>query len=108
MPQVLSGHVAVVENPHAAAGGWGGSETPNFVGRAVAALAADPEVARKNGGIFTARSLSEEYTFTDVNRSIPDYSVLDAAVEQAKKTYLASLMDASRFAAVDWKVGAKS
>ena len=48
-------------NPQAAAGGWGGSETPCFVGRAVAALAADPNVGRKNGSIFTTRSLSEEY-----------------------------------------------
>jgi NAD(P)-dependent dehydrogenase (short-subunit alcohol dehydrogenase family) len=47
-------------NPQAAAMGWGGSETPCFVGRAVAALAADSHVARKNGGIYTTRALSEE------------------------------------------------
>ena len=51
--------------PQAAAGGWGGSQTPCFVGRAVAALAADPHVARKNGGIWTTRALSEEYGFTE-------------------------------------------
>ena len=37
-------------NPQAVAMGWGGCETPCFVGRAVAALAADSHVARKNGG----------------------------------------------------------
>ena len=38
-----------LKNSQAAAMGWGGSETPCFVGRGVAALAADPAVARKNG-----------------------------------------------------------
>ena len=36
-----------LRNPQAIALGWGGSETPCFVGRAVAVLAADPNVARK-------------------------------------------------------------
>ncbi|MGQ0735087.1 MAG: SDR family oxidoreductase [Acidobacteriota bacterium] len=58
-------------NPQAAAMGWGGSETPSFVGRAVAALAADPHVARKNGGIYTTRALSEEYGFDDIDGHAP-------------------------------------
>jgi hypothetical protein len=97
-----------LSNPQAAAMGWGGSETPCFVGRAVAALAADPHVARKNGGIYTTRALSEEYGFTDIDGTRPDYVVFEAAVEQAKKTYLARLMDASRFVKVDWKLASKS
>jgi hypothetical protein len=97
-----------LKNPQAAAGGWGGSETPCFVGRAVAALAADPNIARKNGGIYTARSLSEEYGFTDVNGARPDHAVLAAAFEQAKETYLAPLMEAARFATVDWKLMSKT
>jgi hypothetical protein len=40
-----------LKDPRAAAFGWGGSETPCFVGRAVAALAADPQVIKKSGGI---------------------------------------------------------
>lgn len=97
-----------LKHPQAAAMGWGGSETPCFVGRAVAALAADAGVAKKNGGIYTARALSEEYGFTDVNDTCPDYSVLEAAVEEAKKTYLASMMDAARFAKVDWNLTSKT
>jgi NAD(P)-dependent dehydrogenase (short-subunit alcohol dehydrogenase family) len=93
--------------PQAAAMGWGGSETPCFVGRAVAALAADPDVARKNGAIHTTRVLSEEYGFHDVNGVRPDYGVLDAAVEQAKKTFLKPSIDAARFTRVDWKVTPK-
>ena len=38
--------------------GWEGSETPCFTGRAVAALAADPNIAGKSGGIFTTWDLS--------------------------------------------------
>ncbi len=94
-------------NPQAAAMGWGGSETPLFVGRAVAALAADSHVARKNGGIYTTRALSEEYGFSDVDGSRPDYSVFDAAFEQAKETFLAQMVDAGRFTAVDWKLASK-
>jgi NAD(P)-dependent dehydrogenase (short-subunit alcohol dehydrogenase family) len=97
-----------LKNPQAAAAGWGGSETPCFVGRAVAALAADPTVGRKNGGIFTTRSLSEEYGFTDVDGTRPDYAVVDAAFEEAKRTYLAPLMEAARFANVDWKLTPKT
>ena len=96
-----------LSDPQAAAMGWGGSETPCFVGRAVAALAADPDVARKNGGIYTTRVLSEEYGFHDVNGIRPDYAVLDAAVEKAKQTLLAPMIDAGRFARVDWKLAPK-
>jgi NAD(P)-dependent dehydrogenase (short-subunit alcohol dehydrogenase family) len=48
------------------------SESPVFVGRAVAALAADPEVHRRNGGSFSSGGLAREYGFTDVDGSRPD------------------------------------
>jgi NAD(P)-dependent dehydrogenase (short-subunit alcohol dehydrogenase family) len=48
------------------------SESPRFVGRAVAALAADPEVQRRNGGSFSSGGLAREYGFTDVDGSQPD------------------------------------
>ncbi len=94
-------------NPQAAAMGWGGSETPCFVGRAVAALAADATIARKNGGIYTTRALSQEYGFHDSDGARPDYAVLDAAMEQAKKTFLAQVVDAGRSTEVDWKLASK-
>ena len=40
--------------------------------RAVAALAADPAVARRNGGSFSPGGLAREYGFTDVDGSRPD------------------------------------
>jgi NAD(P)-dependent dehydrogenase (short-subunit alcohol dehydrogenase family) len=55
-------------NPHFAAI----SESPRFVGRAVAALAADPDVHRRNGGSFSSGGLAREYGFTDIDGSRPD------------------------------------
>jgi NAD(P)-dependent dehydrogenase (short-subunit alcohol dehydrogenase family) len=48
------------------------SESPRFVGRAVAALAADPDVVRHNGGSFSSGGLAQEYGFTDLDGSQPD------------------------------------
>lgn len=50
-----------------------GSETPCFVGRAIAALASDPDVAAKNGGLFSSWGLSEEYRFEDVDGRRPHW-----------------------------------
>ncbi|MGH2985622.1 MAG: SDR family oxidoreductase [Solirubrobacterales bacterium] len=48
------------------------SESPRFVGRAVAALAADPDLGRRNGGSFSSGELAREYGFTDLDGSQPD------------------------------------
>lgn len=48
------------------------SETPRYVGRAVAALAADPDVARFNGRSLSSGGLAQEYGFTDLDGSRPD------------------------------------
>jgi NAD(P)-dependent dehydrogenase (short-subunit alcohol dehydrogenase family) len=47
-------------------------ETPRFTGRAIAALAADPEVGRHNGHALATVNLSDEYRFTDVDGRTPD------------------------------------
>ena len=49
------------------------SETPCYVGRAVAALAADPEVGARSGGLFSSWGLAKEYGFTDVDGRRPDW-----------------------------------
>ena len=97
-----------LKSESAVAFGWGGSETPCFVGRAIAALAADPDVSRKNGGIYTTRQLSDEYGFTDITGSRPEYAVFDAAFDMAKKTFLVPMIEATRHSRVDWKVTPKS
>ena len=48
------------------------SETPRYVGRAVAHLAADPEVARWNGHSLSSGGLAKVYGFTDLDGSRPD------------------------------------
>jgi len=47
------------------------SESPEFIGRAVAALAADSAVARKTGAVLVAAALALEYGFTDVDGKQP-------------------------------------
>ena len=48
------------------------SESPRFVGRAVAALAGDPERQRHNGQSLSSGALARMYGFTDVDGSQPD------------------------------------
>lgn len=49
------------------------SETPYFVGRAVAALAADPDIMKKTGRVFSSWNLSDEYGFTDIDGRQPHW-----------------------------------
>jgi dehydrogenase/reductase SDR family protein 1 len=47
------------------------SESPEFIGRAVAALAADPDVMRHTGTVLVAASVAVEYGFTDIDGRTP-------------------------------------
>ncbi len=58
---------AIAKQPHFAI-----TETPRYVGRAVAALAADPEVSRWNGKSLSSGQLAKVYGFTDLDGSQPD------------------------------------
>ena len=49
------------------------SESPLYVGRAVAALATDPNVKAKSGKVFASWTLAREYGFTDADGSRPDW-----------------------------------
>jgi hypothetical protein len=62
-----------LNKPEAKRFGFVASETPCFVGRAVAALAADPRVLKKSGGVYASCTLAEEYGFTDIDGSRPDW-----------------------------------
>lgn len=61
------------------------SESPVFVGRAAAALAADPEVARWNGQSVSSGELAKVYDFTDADGSRPDAWRYIAEVESQGK-----------------------
>jgi NAD(P)-dependent dehydrogenase (short-subunit alcohol dehydrogenase family) len=58
---------ALAAQPHFAI-----SETPLYVGRAVAALAGDQDRARWNGMSLSSGGLAQEYGFTDADGSRPD------------------------------------
>src|SRR4051794_35330744 len=58
---------ALAAQPHFAI-----SESPRFVGRAVAALAADPDRHRWTGRSTSSGELAREYGFTDLDGSRPD------------------------------------
>jgi NAD(P)-dependent dehydrogenase (short-subunit alcohol dehydrogenase family) len=58
----------VAQDPHFAL-----SETPRYVGRAAAALAADPGVDRWTGQALSSWGLAREYGFTDLDGSRPDW-----------------------------------
>jgi NAD(P)-dependent dehydrogenase (short-subunit alcohol dehydrogenase family) len=58
----------VATDPHFAL-----SETPRYVGRAIAALAADPDVGRFRGRPLASWGMAREYGLTDVDGSRPDW-----------------------------------
>ncbi|NUO41099.1 MAG: SDR family oxidoreductase [Streptomyces sp.] len=61
------------------------SETPRYVGRAVAALAADPDVSRFNGQSLSSGGLAPIYGFTDLDGSRPDAWRYIVEVQDADK-----------------------
>ena len=49
------------------------SETPFFIGRAVVALASDPEVSKRSGSVVSTWALAKEFDFTDIDGTRPDW-----------------------------------
>jgi dehydrogenase/reductase SDR family protein 1 len=47
------------------------SESPEFIGRAIVALAGDPDVMRHTGTVLVAARLAVEYDFTDIDGKVP-------------------------------------
>ncbi|MCU0657919.1 MAG: SDR family oxidoreductase [Polyangiaceae bacterium] len=66
---------AVAQEPHFIA-----SESPAYVARAIAALAADPQVKERAGRVFSSWDLARHYRITDADGSQPDWG---AYFEQA-------------------------
>ncbi len=81
-------HDAVSDDKKTNAGHFAASETPRYIGRAVTALAADPDVARHHGRAVTTGALAKEYGFTDLDGSQPDFwSYLRAFLESESKSF---------------------
>lgn len=69
---------AIAKDPH-----FAHSETPCYVGRAVAALAADPNVEKKAGQVLASWTLAKEYGFRDIDGRQPDFGAhFDEAVSE--------------------------
>ncbi len=49
------------------------SESPRYIGRAVVALAADRQVSKKSGRVFSSWALAREYGFTDIDGTQPHW-----------------------------------
>jgi NAD(P)-dependent dehydrogenase (short-subunit alcohol dehydrogenase family) len=88
---------AAENHPQARKWGFISSETPCFVGRAVAALAADPRVQNKTGGVYTSWALSEEYGFTDLDGSRPNMGAY-------LKEHFPHLVSGKPSTAMEWKL----
>jgi hypothetical protein len=73
-------HDATTKSPHFII-----SETPRFVGRAVVALASDPERHRWNGRSVSSGSLARVYGFNDLDGSRPDAWRYIVEVQEAGK-----------------------
>lgn len=57
------------------------SETPRFVGRAVAALAADPDVMDKSGQALSSWDMADEYGFDDTDGARPHWGRYFAGID---------------------------
>ena len=90
-----------VDHPKAKGFGWAGSETPCFVGRGVAALAADPDVLKKSGGLFGSWALSDEYGFTDVDGGHPHWG-------RYGKEHFPQFFDAKPTTPYEWRLAESS
>ena len=78
------------------------SETPRFVGRAVAALAADADVMARSGQVWSSWALARAYGFSDVDGARPDWGAHAArrpfgrAAREAHRRFLAAFADDDR------------
>ena len=86
-----------IDHPQADGFGWAGSETPCFLGRGVAALAADPNVHKKSGGLFGSWALSDEYGFTDIDGARPHWG-------RYGKEHFPQIFDAKSTTPYEWRL----
>jgi dehydrogenase/reductase SDR family protein 1 len=63
------------------------AETPHFPGRAVLALATDPEVMKRTGRSFWVADLARDYGFTDIDGTIPDAEKLHESLKRNAPDY---------------------
>jgi NAD(P)-dependent dehydrogenase (short-subunit alcohol dehydrogenase family) len=77
------------------------SESPLFVGRAVAALAADPNVLERSGHLFSSWDLANHYGFTDTDGRRPDWGAFKPDFSE-HPVWLVDLLDTGLRLQLDW------
>lgn len=70
------------------------SESPLFVGRAVAALAVDPKTIERTGQLFSSWEVGRAYGLTDVDGRRPDWGALDVDYSRVPTSLLQAFGDA--------------
>jgi len=70
------------------------SESPLFVGRAVAALAGDPRVLERSGQLFSSWELGRQYALNDADGRRPDWGALDVDYSQLPASFKDAMRDA--------------
>jgi NAD(P)-dependent dehydrogenase (short-subunit alcohol dehydrogenase family) len=73
------------------------SESPLFVGRAIAALAQDPDVMNRSGHLFSSWDLAREYGFTDVDGRRPDWGSKDVDFSVVPEQVRTLILDGLQF-----------
>jgi NAD(P)-dependent dehydrogenase (short-subunit alcohol dehydrogenase family) len=69
------------------------SESPLFVGRAIVALATDPQIGRRTGQLLSSWEVAREYGFTDIDGRRPDWGRLDVDYSQIPAPMLDTMRD---------------
>ncbi len=73
------------------------SESPLFVGRAIAALAQDPELMNRSGHLFSSWELGREYGFTDADGRRPDWGSTDVDFSVVPESLRTLILDGLQF-----------
>ena len=74
---------------------WEAGETIEFLGKAVAHLAADDKIMSKSGKILLTSNLSHEYEFRDVDGLVPsDFLSIKYLLQSSGHTWLAAAIPA--------------
>ena len=69
------------------------SESPQFVGRAIVALATDPTLRERTGQIFSAWEVGRDYGLTDLDGRRPDWGALDIDYSQIPRPMIEMMTD---------------
>jgi NAD(P)-dependent dehydrogenase (short-subunit alcohol dehydrogenase family) len=73
------------------------SESPLFVGRAIAALAQDPDLMKRSGHLLSSWELARDYGFTDADGRRPDWGTKDLDFSAMPQQLRTMIMDGLQF-----------